>query len=581
MLDLGSLALVPLVFGLSAFGPGYWLIRRAGWRPVETATAALAFSVLLVGLASFAIGVLRLHPDIRVLLLAACVIATIAALPAVVRLARQDEGVRRGLVWFAILAVWAVALQALVKNYSGGNLVYDWLDHYERSRFFLGWLRTDTLFSGALLPSRPPLMNAFAAQVLALTRPRFPCYQMTAALLGVLAYFPMLLVARLFSPARCVSRILAIMLMFQPMFIQNVSYSWTRMTAVFFVLSAVGFYVAGWRAGDPGRTLFGFVCGAAAILTHYSSAPYVLFLALHFLFFVLPRRARPIREAAAVGLAAGAVLAPWLVWAGAVYGGGTVIRAGLASSGRPLPTASENLVKAALNLRDTLVPHLLRDEGRRDPDPAGPTWGRIHDDAFILYQGNLPLSLGSLGAVLLAIEAVRSRRQAREARADSVRFWAALAACAILGGIGVQGGRETLGLAHTALQPLVMIGVAFLASRFEDWPRWLRWLFACGLLVDAGLGVILHFWIQSYPLDLPGTWRGPWGLTFDDLAIMPANLRIIPADWNWGVKVGGRHLFVADLLGSLVRIPLALVASLFAIGTATLLRLAARRDRPA
>ena len=580
---------MPLVFAVSVFGPGFWLVRRAGWRPIETATAALALSILLVGLVSFALGVLSLGVACRVLLLAACAAATLASVPAIVSLVRGNREARGTLVWFTVLSLWAVALQAVVRNYSGGNIVYDWLDHYERSKFFLGAMPTDTLFSGALLPARPPLMNAFAAQILSLTRPRFPWYQLTAALLGLLAYFPMLHVSRLFSEAAGsraagVHRTLAIVLMFQPMFIQNVSYSWTRMTAVFFVMTMVGFYVAGWREGEPRKMLFAFVCGAAAILTHYSAAPYVLFLALHYVFFVLPRRARPARELAAIALAAGVVLAPWFVWATAVYGGRTVSTAGFLSSGRPLPTLGANLLKAALNLRDTFVPHLFRDVPGAW-DLGGLSWGRVRDDAFLLYQGNLPLALGSLGAALLAIEAVRASRKARARRregeaagarseggtgADSVWFWAAFAAFVILTGIGVHGARDPLGLAHTAQQPLVMIGVAFLASRWGVWPPWMRRLAAAGLMVDACLGILLHFWIQSYPLDLPTSWRGPLGLSHDDLTRMMAA-------WNWGVKLRGGHRFVADVLGERVFIPAALAAVLFAVGATTLLRLAFRR----
>jgi hypothetical protein len=567
MPDLGSLALVPLVFGLTVFGPGFWLIRRSDWSPLEKAVGALALSILLAGLASFAIGVLRLHPFLRMVLLAACVGLTAASAPAAARLAR-DAGARRALFWFAVLALWCVALQALVRNYSGGNLVYDWLDHYERSKFFLGGRPDATLFSGALLPARPPLMNAFAAQILALTMPRFPCYQLTEALLSVLAFFPILLVARLFSEAAGLARTLAIALMFQPMFVQNVSYSWTRMPTAFFVLAAVGFYAAGRRAGDRGRMLFAFVCGAAAILTHYSSAPYVLFLALHFLFFVLPRSERPARELAAIVLIAGAVLAPWFVWAASVYGGRAVIATALASSGKPLPTAGENLAKAALNLRDMLVPHLLRD-ARRDAGSSGLTWGRVRDDSFTLYQGNLPLALGSLGAVLLAIEAARSRGRGGGARAGPVKFWAALAAFAVLVGVGVHGGREPLGLAQTAQQPLVMTGVAFLASRFNGWPRALRRLAAAGLLLDACLGVLLHFWLQSYPLELRDAWNGPLGLTRHDLQTMMAG-------WNWEAKQAGGHLFVADVLGRGAWIPEIIAAMLLATATVTLLRLAAR-----
>jgi hypothetical protein len=568
--EAASLALVPIVFALTVFGPGFLLVRRAGWTPLETATAALSLSILLVGLISFGFGVAWVPFAGRALLLAGCALLTLAALPAVADLLRRDAGARRALAWFGILALWGVSLQALVRNYSGGNIVYDWLDHYERAKFFLGWTPVDKLFSGALLPARPPLMNAFAAQVLALTGSRFAGYQLTAALLGLLAFFPILLVGRLFSSTRGLPRTVAIVLMFQPMFLQNVSYSWTRMTAVFFVLTAVGFYVEGWRRGDFTRTLFAFVSGAAAILTHYSSAPYVLFLALHHLFFVLPLRRRPWRELLAITLAGTLVLAPWVAWAGSVYGGGTILSAGLASSGKPLPTAAANLAKAALNLRDTFVPPLLRDVPR-DPGAPAFAWGRLRDEAFLLYQGNLPFALGSLGAVLLAVEAFRSRRARRAERPDSWRFWAALAAFVIVTGIGVQGSREPLGLAHTAQQPLVMIGVAFLAARFGTWPRRLRGLAAAGWLADACLGILLQFWLQSYPLDLPGDWRGPLGLSLRDLTTMMAS-------WNWGDKVGGGHRFVADVLGTAAWIPRATAAAVFVAGAVSLLRLASRGD---
>lgn len=565
---LGSLALVPLVFGLTVFGPGFLLIRRLDWRPIEKATAALALSVILVGLASFGIGALRLHPMCRVLLLVACAASTAASLPGVVRLLR-DPRARRALFWFSVLALWCVALQALVRNYSGGNLVYDWLDHYERSKFFLGGRPNSTLFSGALLPARPPLVNAFAAQIMGLTLPRFACYQLTAALTGLLAFFPMLLVARLFSTSAGVSRILAVMLMFQPMFVQNISYSWTRMQAVFFVLSMVGFYVAGWRAEDPRRMQFAFVCGAASILAHYSSVPYVLFLALHYAVRVLPRRDRPGRELAAIALSSALVLAPWFLWSASVYGTSTVVTSALRSSGKPPDSAGANLIKTLLNLRDLFVPHLLRDVPT-DARASGLTWGRVRDDAFTVYQGNLPLALGSLGCVLLVVEAARARKSPGAARADSRWFWAGLAAFAVVAGIGVQGGREPLGLAQTAQQPLVMIGVAFLAARFESWPIGLRVLAAVGLLVDAVLGVLLQFWLQSYSLDLPDGWQGPLGLGPDDL-------RRMMAEWNWGAKTVGGHKFVAEVLGRGAAIPVVLVAALFMVGVAALLRQTAGR----
>src|SRR6185436_19515175 len=192
-----SLALLPVFFALTVFGPGFLVVRRAGWRPLETAVASLALSILLVGLVSFGLGVAWAPVGWRWALFAACAAASFAAVPPVGALLRGHDEARSTLAWFAVLAVFAVSLQAVVRNYSGGNIVYDWLDHYQRAKFFLGWQPADKLFSGALLPARPPLMNAFAAQILALTQGRFASFQMTAALLGVLAYFPILLVARL------------------------------------------------------------------------------------------------------------------------------------------------------------------------------------------------------------------------------------------------------------------------------------------------------------------------------------------------------------------------------------------------
>jgi len=162
--EAASLALIPIVFALTVFGPGFLLVRRAGWTPLETATAALALSILLVGLISFGFGIAWVPLAGRAVLLAGCALSTLVAAPAVAERLRRDAEARRAVAWFGLLALWGVSLQALVRNYSGGNIVYDWLDHYERAKFFLGWQPVDKLFSGALLPARPPLMNAFAAQ---------------------------------------------------------------------------------------------------------------------------------------------------------------------------------------------------------------------------------------------------------------------------------------------------------------------------------------------------------------------------------------------------------------------------------
>jgi hypothetical protein len=206
----------------------------------------------------------------------------------------------------------------------------------------------------------------------------------------------------------------------------------------------------------------------------------------------------------------------------------------------------------------------------RDPRSQGLTWGAVRDDFFTLYQGNLPLATGLLGGVLLVAEALRSRRSPGASRVDSPWFWLGFVAFAVVAGIAAQGGREPLGLAQTSQQPLIMLAVAFLAARFESWPRSLRCLAAAGILCDAALGVLLHFWLQSYPLALPDGWRGPLGLG-------PVDLRLMMAEWNWQGKIENGHRFVADLLGSGAWIPSILAAVLFTVGALTLMRRAVRR----
>jgi hypothetical protein len=567
MSDIVALALVPAVAALSASGTGFFLVRRLDWSGAEKATAAIALSIVLVGEASFLVGVLDLHPLVRPFLFAACVIATALGLPAAAAMLR-DPAARRALLWFALLAVWVVSLQLLVRTYSGGDWYGDWLGHYQRARFFLGGEPFGTLFMGAPMPARPPLLNAFATQVMAVTRPRFPEFQLTAALIGVLAYFPLLQVARLFSAAPAVPRLLAIMLMFQPMFVQNAAYSWTKLQAASFVLAALGFYVAGWRADDPVRTRFAFVCAAAGILVHYSAVPAAIFLALHYLFVLLRARTRPMRDLGLIAAGAIVILAPWFAWAVTYYGPGAVVTDALASTGKALPDPGANMVKAALNLRDSLVPHLLRDVAW-DSRSQGLNWGHVRDAAFLLYEGNLILALGCLGGALLVTDAIRRRASLPGARRDTAWFWAAFAGFNLVTGIAVHGARMPFGLAYCAQQPIVYLGVVWIAVRFVDWPRWLRCVAAAGLLIDAAAGVLLHFWLQSYPLDLPQSWTGPLGLKHDDLMIGMAS-------WNWDQKIANSIVFAGDLMADSAWLPMTAVAVALAIAVAALLREAAR-----
>jgi hypothetical protein len=46
------------------------------------------------------------------------------------------------------------------------------------------------------------------------------------------------------------------------------------------------------------------------------------------------------------------------------------------------------------------------------------------------------------------------------------------------------------------LQPIVWLGIAWIASRAVEMPCWLVWVWSCGALVDASW-LMLHFMIES------------------------------------------------------------------------------------
>src|SRR5690606_7418388 len=80
-------------------------------------------------------------------------------------------------------------------------------------------------------------------------------------------------------------------------------------------------------------------------------------------------------------------------------------------------------------------------------------------------------------------------------------YWLIFALSVIVLGVGVHGGRETGGLAHICLQPLVLLGLALLASQWDLLGRaWQRAIIA-GVTVDAVAGIILQFAVENHALD--------------------------------------------------------------------------------
>lgn len=591
MVDEAVVLAVPAALAISCVGPGLLLLRRARLRPDETIVAGIVLSLLLLYLSSFAVFALGIGRAAHYAILVICLALTVAAVPDIRNLVRAPD-VRALLGGLGLVVVWIVSLLALIRNYSGATWYGDWLEHYRRSEFFLGGHSAGETFLGYALPARPPLMNVLCAHFLALFRVRFRVYQLTSALLSLLAFLPAVLLARQFAPrGRRVAGIVGAFLICSPMFVQNATYAWTKLLAVFFVLAGLHFYLTGVRSGEFARILLSFTALAAGVLTHYSAVPYAVFLGVHWLFAVVPRAARRLRDLVAVCGMSVVLMASWFGWSAAVYGvRPTVTAASTAPDGSTLG-AGDLAATTVRVLIETLVPPIVRSVPR-DPLREGLTWGSLRGAAFAHYQMNLPLALGLLGAPLLLYCLWRARRERRAApvpggqaepaagpggREIGVPFWALfivfnLVAGSALAAATSRGVEAPLGLAQLQMQPLVLLAVAFLASRFGGWSRPVKWMAIGGLLVDLLLGIALHIWFESAPLDGLERARPFWP--------SPSDLRIGTTMDNLILQVQHGTVFLGSHLREWAWLAALVACAALCTGLASLVR-EARMSRPA
>jgi len=101
----------------------------------------------------------------------------------------------------------------------------------------------------------------------------------------------------------------------------------------------------------------------------------------------------------------------------------------------------------------------------------------------------------------------------------------------------VHGSRGEWGLAHICLQPLVILGLAFLAAAWHSLGRTWRWVLISGAVLDFAFGIALQFSIQGFLLEY---WTSP------GTPLVDASTRYSPATM---VTVKGKQLFNFTFLG--------------------------------
>lgn len=495
---LTALPVLTLGAALCALGLGWPLAARLALEPAEKLLAAVILSLLAVFVTAWVVYTAALPLAAFWLLPAAAALGLALSFRSVAA-ALRDSAVRELLAAQAFVTAWSVLCLAFVVTYSGGGWTADWFEHWERARFYVERRPLDTVFiDHAALTARPPLANLLVAAALALSRVDFAHYQLFSTLLASLAFLPAAVLAQRWAGPRAI-RLLAVLFLVNPLFVQNTTFAWTKLPAAAFVLAALVFFLRAAASDRPLAPALIFAAAlAAGLLAHYSAGPAaVVFAAAWLVVTWRRRRERAWLAATAAGAALGAaVLALWFGWAVAAYGPRATFLANT-SVEAAAPTAAGQLARVALNLRDTLVPHFFR-----SIDPAliaqrSPA-GALRDTWFQFYQVTLPGGFGALGAFVLAGVLAR----ARPAAPPRIRLgWTLAVAAFVVLGVAVHGARDTWGLAHICLQPLVLLGLAALAARVPAAPPLLRAGLVLGAAFDFVAGIALHLAVQNFAFE--------------------------------------------------------------------------------
>jgi hypothetical protein len=497
-----------LFIGL-VFGLGLPFVASLSLRADEKLCAGAALALIAIYLFAVVVFLAGLPPLVFQLLPLAALAGFVLRWHACLAVLHAPDA-RSLLASYLMVASWCLGFLALVRGYSGGAWAGDWEEHWQRTLFFLHhWDKRFLFIETFSLPARPPLANLVTGGFLALTRVEFPWFQIFMTLLNSLAFLPGWLFAKRFGGASPrAAAFFTVLFMSSPSVMENSTFAWTKLIAVFLVLAGLYFLLQGMEVPGRGRLMLGFLLLAAAFLAHYSAGPYLVALIPAYCWW---RRHQWCTrtlwiDTVAGALAGAALLATWFSWTIAAYG----LRDTFVDNSSFHETRSHNLAsfltEKGTNLFNTLIPHPFRavDYGffaQLD------RLGFVRDYCFQLYQVNLPLMFGSAGCVVLAWLLWRKWHAAGSAPAFAALprvFWAWLVSATLVLGTAVYGGVDHWGISHLCLQSLLMLGLAFMAANTDVMPRMLRTVFLLGLVVDFALGAGLQFYLENRQYSVAG-----------------------------------------------------------------------------
>ncbi|HVU16774.1 MAG TPA: hypothetical protein VHD32_07605 [Candidatus Didemnitutus sp.] len=421
----------------------------------------------------------------------------------------SDPTVRQAVTWWLVFVLWCVGGAALILTYNGGGWAGDWDEHYQRAQFFLHHWPMDFRFIAMyLLPARPPLANVATSGFLALTDDRYVQFQVFTVLLNSLVFFPTLLFARLWKIGTRGAVLVALGLMLNPSVMENATFAWTKLIATFYALTATYFLLRDVRQPDRASVAAAAAALAAGVLVHYSVIPWMLAFGTAWIF----ARRHPWTDLAFVRTLVMAFLifalpvAAWVFWSVTHYGWHGTLASNTSVVTESAPGVANAFTALGQKIWNSIIPYPVR-------EPTLPmlaqqnSLGWLRDEAFCLFQINLPGILGAASLVMLW-RAWRSPTVTDIPRAAAAEcgFWIIGILAVIPLGIGVHGETDRMGVAHICLQPLVALALAFGLARLgrelhTGLSRALAWILGLAAAIDLTLGIGLQWAAEAGVLE--------------------------------------------------------------------------------
>ena len=584
--------LLPALLVVTSLGPGLLCVRRFRGSALERLCLAVAISLFVTYLFTLVRFILQLPAWTHVAFSLACAVSLVLCLRDARRLLRS-RSVRRTLLAYALLLLWTLMLLAMVRHYSGAFTSVDWHVHYDKAVFFARSSPSDP--SGGWLLDRPPGANLIWSHLIAQVGLRFDLFQVTCAFVATLTLLPCCLLApallgkKLPRPrGRPNPLLVAALLAVCPLFVQNATYTWTKLPAVFCTILGLSLYLKGMRRNDTTRLALAFACFAFGCLAHYTAVPFALFAMLHYLARGRWNSGRWWLRTAVIGLCGAGVLATWYGWTAVHFGVDANVASNPSVRAFGKGSIEDNVARAARNAVGTIVPHVFRKVGRWFPQPN--RLGYVRDHAYTVYSGNIFATVGAAAGILVAYLLWRALAPLRPVRASSTcfaggavvaigmmyvpparnvlvhalptpvmlgigllviaailgalcrnlrgraafspqqRFWRGLIVVSFVVSVGAWDAASDVGIAHICMQPLAYMGVTLLATHLPAMPLWFRALALLGMAFDFALGILLHFTMQRH--------------TFAPGAPDPGLIK--QAELNWQEKQAAGFTFLGD-----------------------------------